>query len=43
MKSKHFTYGKKIALYNFRNCYYINNFFHKSTIAAPLPGTAVVK
>jgi len=39
MKSKHIaTYGKKIALCNFRNYHTSDNFFHKSTIAALCQG-----
>ena len=37
MKSKHIvTYGKEIAFCSFDNYRYIDNFHHKSTIAAPL-------
>jgi len=34
MKSKYRTYGKEIALCNFRNYHYIDNFNHKSRVTA---------
>ncbi len=38
MKSKHIvTYGKEIAFCSFDNYRYIDNFHHKSTIAALSP------
>jgi len=38
MKSKHIaTYGKEIAFGSFDNYRYIDNFHHKSTIAALSP------
>ena len=34
MKSKHHTYGKKIADCNFRNYHFPDNFFRKSKVTA---------
>lgn len=35
MKSKHCTYDKKTDYFGFCNYHYYDNFFNKSTIAAP--------
>ena len=34
MKSKHYTYGKKIVIYNFRNYPLFDNSRHKSKVTA---------
>lgn len=34
MKSKHYTYGKKIVIYNFRSYHLFDNFRHKGKITA---------
>ncbi len=41
MKSKHYANGKETAACSFRNYHPIDNFIHKSTIAAFCPRTAI--
>ena len=41
MKSKHYTYGKKIVIYNFRNYHFPDSFCHKSKITAHCPWSVI--